>query len=187
MRKKEIIGNRARDPGSMCSWSIQKLANETNTYCGLLTFLPGCKEVWATCNGKPVCMAGVGYKWLKYLPLDEYWCLSVLYNPENEIVEWYFDISKKNFIDENGTPCTDDLFLDLVILPDGQMIVLDADELQEALERKEITTDDYNHAYKVLEQIKDSQYSNVSFLRELSDRIRNYLCESNSTSLLENQ
>ena len=102
-----------------------------------------------------------------YLPLDEFWCITAFYNPQDELLEWYFDISKGNFIDETGIPCTDDIFLDLVVLPDGKTITIDADELQEALDKNEITVDDYNHAYRVRDQILNSKWISVDFLKEL--------------------
>lgn len=101
----------------------------------------------------------------------EKWCLTAFYNSQNELMEWYFDISKANFIDEDGMPCTDDIFLDLVILPNGNAITLDADELREALDRMEISADEYSNAYKVRDDILKSKWSDVSFLQSVSEEL----------------
>ena len=122
-------------------------------------------------DGKRLFLAAGGYEWLMYLPLSENWCLNTFYTPGNEILSWYFDISKGNFLDENGMPCTDDIFLDLIIYPDGQTLTVDADELQEALDKQEITVDDYNHAYAVRDQILASKWNNVGLLKKLSDEL----------------
>jgi predicted RNA-binding protein associated with RNAse of E/G family len=106
-----------------------------------------------------------------YLPLKEFWCITAFYGPDNELLQWYFDISKGNFLDENAMPCIDDIFLDLVILPNGKPVTLDADELQEALDKGVITADDSKHAYAVHDQILASKWNNVALLTELSNKL----------------
>lgn len=51
-----------------------------------------------------------------------------------EIVEWYTDITRKNAVDENRNPYCDDLYLDVALLPDGSVLVLDENELKNALD-----------------------------------------------------
>ena len=171
MRKKDILGNFNKNPGVLYSHSIKKLAGDTEAYSALITFLPGSRELTVEYEGKQICLAGPGYKWLMYLPMDEYWCITAFYSPDNELLEWYFDISLGNFVDESGMPCINDIHLDLVVLPNGQTVTLDADELQEALDNNEITAADYNHAYKIHDQIKSSEWSDAKFLTELSEKL----------------
>ena len=171
MRKKEILGHFIKKKEIICSHTIKKVADEERTYSALIEFLPGCKEFIFNSGDIQIQLAGSGCKWLMYLPLNENWCLTAFYNPKNEIQEWYFDISKGNFVDENGIPCTDDIFLDLVILPDGRAITVDADELQDALDKNEITVDDYNHAYRVHDEILKSKWNDVKTLTALSNRL----------------
>jgi len=171
MRKKDILGNFVKNPNVLFAHMIKQVTDEPLAYSALITFLPGCRELYVNNDGEQYCLAGVGYKWLMYLPLNEYWCITVFYNPKNELLEWYFDISKENFIDENGMPCIDDLFLDLVVLPDGRVITIDADELQEALDGNKITIDDFNHAYKIHDQIKASKWNDVEFLTKLCEKL----------------
>jgi predicted RNA-binding protein associated with RNAse of E/G family len=171
MRKKDILGNFVKNPDVLFTYTIKKVIGKCESYSALIEFLPGCRELRVDNDGERLCLAGAGYKWLMYLPLNEYWCLNVFYNPKNVLLEWYFDISKGNYLDENDMPCIDDIFLDLVILPDGRTITVDDDELQEALDENEITIDDFNHAYKVHEQIKSSKWNNVEFLMRFSDKL----------------
>ena len=56
----------------------------------------------------------------------------------------------------NGIPYIDDLYLDLVIRANGNQRVLDEDELLEALNRKEISEDEYNLANKTKESLLES-------------------------------
>ncbi|MCL2321341.1 MAG: DUF402 domain-containing protein [Oscillospiraceae bacterium] len=171
MRKKDILGSFVKNPNVIYEYSIKKSVDEPETYSALITFLPGSKELFVNDGDEQICLAGAGYKWIMYLPLNEDWCLTTFYNPKKELLEWYFDISKGNFLDENGMPCTNDLFLDLVILPDGRTITIDADELQEAFDKKEITIEDYNHAYTVHDKIITSKWNDVEFLTNLSNKL----------------
>ena len=171
MRKKGILGNFIKNPGVICSHLIKKLDGEAEAYAALIEFLPGCRELKSEINGSQICLAGAGYKWLMYLPMNEYWCLSAYYTPDNELIGWYFDISTRNYLDGDGTPCTDDIFLDIAISADGHIATLDADELQDALDKGEIACDDFNHAYKIHDQIKNSEWVDVNFLKKLFDKL----------------
>ena len=171
MRKKEIRGYLGTRPEFISTHNIIKLSDEVDTYSALINFLPGTKELHGVCDGRELCLVSAGYKWLVYLPMSKHWCLTAFYNADGELFEWYFDISRSNFLDENGAPCIDDLYLDLVVFPSGQVVTLDADELQDALDKGEITQDDFNHAYKVHDQIKDSPWVNVEYLKNLCDNL----------------
>ena len=171
MRKKEIKGYVGKNPDMVCSHTIIKLSDEHNAYAALITFLPGTKELRVVCDGQELYLTGAGYKWLVYMPMDKYWALTAFYNTDDELFEWYFDISRSNFVDENGVPCIDDSYLDLVVFPSGQVVTLDEDELQDALDKGEITQDDFNHAYTIHGQIKDSQWADVKFLTRLCDKL----------------
>jgi len=170
MRKKDIQSYAGKNE-TAGSHAIIKLSGEADTYAALLTYLPGTKELWVDCDGERLCLARAGYKWLVYLPMDKHWCLTAFYNADNELFEWYFDITRSNFLDEDGTPCIDDLYLDLVVFPDKRVITLDADELQDALDNGVITQDDFNHAYTIHDQLKGSEWVDVEFLKRLCDKL----------------
>jgi len=172
MRKKDILGNYVKNPDVLYVYEIKKVAGEAEAYTALITFLEGSRELYVEDGGKEVCLSGAGYKWLVYMPMDEYWCMTAFFAPNGELFEWYFDISKGNFVDEEGMPCTDDMYLDLVVVAaDGRMVTLDVEELQEALDKGEITVDNYNHAYAVHDHIKSSKWSDVDFLNELTGNL----------------
>lgn len=113
-----------------------------------------------------------GYKCVLFLPIHEKWCLSAVFNREHELIEWYFDMTAGNGIDEKGNPFYDDLYLDLAVRPDFTYAVLDEDELQEALDKEIITIDDYNLAYETCSMIKEEIITDrefmVNFFRDIS-------------------
>lgn len=104
-------------------------------------------------EGKELCLADNGYTWLTFLPDNSNWCMSAMYDEMGKIIEWYFDITKENGLDEHGNPYQNDLYLDAVLLPNGKILKLDEDELQEALNNGAITKQEFDMAYKVCGQI----------------------------------
>ena len=95
-----------------------------------------------------LCIADNGYKWLEFYDYNSKIKLTTMYDENNEIVEWYFDISRK-IGKENGIPYEDDLYLDVVLTPNGKTFLLDEDELKQAYERRELTKEEYDEAYRL--------------------------------------
>ncbi|MDR1703675.1 MAG: DUF402 domain-containing protein [Clostridiales bacterium] len=90
----------------------------------------------------------------------------------NNIVEWYVDINKENGVDEEGNPYGDDLYLDAVLLPGGDVLVLDADELKTALENDSITQNNFNMAYDTLNMLRETQILTVTYMKDLCHRLK---------------
>ena len=86
------------------------------------------------------------------------------------LIEWYFDMIKTNGV-ENGVPYIYDLYLDLVIKSNGKEVVLDEDELKEALNNRDISKDDFNMAYKTMKKIQDKYRNNLGELIELTNKL----------------
>lgn len=121
-----------------------------------------------------------GYKCIVFLPDSENWCVSAVYDKNNRIVEWYFDITKLNTIDENKIPVFDDLYLDIAISPDLTTTILDEDELDNALSSGDITQSDYNIAYKTCENIITKYVPKKAFM---VDFLNYYLKEFESNRI----
>ncbi len=86
-----------------------------------------------------VTLADSNYTWLQLAPEEGRWWLTVMYDPAGRLLQYYFDITARNFVADSGEPMFEDLFLDIVMQPDGDLILLDRDELDLALERGMIT------------------------------------------------
>ncbi len=87
------------------------------------------------------------YKLLEFYDYTSKVKLSAFYNNNNEIIEWYFDIAKE-IGKENEVPYEDDLYLDVVVKSNGEIILLDEDELKYALNNSIITKEEYEMAYR---------------------------------------
>ena len=91
-----------------------------------------------------------GFQWIEFYPEEnKNIALSSCINDKYEILDWYFDIAKDTSLTERGIPYIDDLFLDVILKPTGEIKLVDEDELQEAFDKKEITEEEFELAYKV--------------------------------------
>ena len=93
-----------------------------------------------------------------------------MFDDNNNLIEWYFDMIKTNGV-ENGVPYIYDLYLDLVIKSNGKEVVLDEDELKEALNNRDISKNDFNMAYKTMKKIQDKYRNNLGELIELTNKL----------------
>lgn len=117
-------------------------------------------------NEKNVCVIDTGYSLLQYIPLGENYTATAFFDENNRIIQWYFDITYKNGIGEDGIPYYDDLFLDVVILPPLEIHLLDKDELDEALHNKEISEEQYKLACNVADKLmKDISTNKITFMK----------------------
>lgn len=116
------------------------------------------------------CILDENYEWLEIYPDNEKYAITAMYDDKSNVVEWYFDMIKDSGV-ENGIPYINDLYLDLVIRANGNQVVLDEDELQDALDEKDITEEDFYMAYETLEIIKDKYGKNFNDLTTLTDEL----------------
>lgn len=93
--------------------------------------------------------------------LDKYnYVLTIMFDSNNNLIQLYFDISY-NISLENDIPYEDDLYLDMIITKEEKELILDEDELFNALNKGKITQKDVNNAYKVLNYLEDKYVSNI--------------------------
>ena len=119
------------------------------------------------------CILANNYNWLEIYPDGKQYCITAMFDDKDKIAEWYFDIAKE-VGEENGIPYEDDLYLDVVIVPDGRIHVLDEDELKSAYDRKEVSKEEYEMAYKVANEIIEKG-KNKNYLDELTKFTTKYL------------
>ena len=124
-------------------------------------------------NGKEnICIKDENYKWFEVYPDNGKYVITIMFDDNDNLVEWYFDISKKVGI-ENGIPFEDDLYLDMIITPNGEKIIIDENELLKALDNGIITKEDVDDAYKTLHYIENKYVNNFEELIKFT----NYLYE----------
>lgn len=104
------------------------------------------------CFGQNIKLADVGYYWLQIgLKNENYW-LTAMYNEKGEFVQYYFDTTRKNFIDGKDS-YFEDLFLDVVFQGGNKIEIIDLDELNQALLEQVISQEEYDLARMTAERI----------------------------------
>lgn len=115
------------------------------------------------------CILDNGYKWIEFYDYNSKIKLTAIYDENSQIVEWYFDIARK-IGKENDVPYEDDLYLDVVVTPTGEIILLDEDELQGAYNRLEVNKEEYDMAYNEANQLMKKLENNKNKLEEFTNR-----------------
>lgn len=135
------------------------------------------KNKWKTihvhCLFEPIlCKSHNNYEWIEVYPTNGNYVITIMYDDKGNLIDWYFDISKKIGL-ENGIPYEDDLYLDMIITPDGKEIVMDEDELLSAKESGDITQDDVTMAYETLKEFENKYVNNIDELNQLTNYLLN--------------
>lgn len=125
-------------------------------------------QVWKF-QGEDITVCDKGLKWLSILPKEDYYCITAMMNENCQVLLWYIDMIARQGV-EDGVPYFDDLYLDLVVYPDGTIVVDDFDELEEALENKDITEEQFQLAVETAKQLREGLLSDMKRLQEFTGR-----------------
>lgn len=116
-----------------------------------------------------------GYMWMQLAPEGQFWWMSVMFDRQGSIIQYYFDTTKGNYLSGSESYFID-LFLDVVALPDGRADLLDQDELDAALADGVITDNEYAlstaTAKMLIENIPDNIDKLNKFCYELAERLK---------------
>lgn len=123
-------------------------------------------QIWKF-NREEIIVCNNGLKWLTILPKNEYYCITAMMDENSEIVLWYIDMIAGQGI-EDGIPYFDDLYLDLVVYPNGEIIEDDMDELKQALKESDINYKQYQLALETSNRLKLGLLSNVDSFKEFT-------------------
>lgn len=115
-----------------------------------------------------ICIKDNNYEWIEVYPTNGKYAITIMYDDKGNLIEWYFDISK-NIGLENCIPYEEDLYLDMIITPEGKEIVIDEDELLNAKETGDITQADVELAYETLKELENKYVNNIDELNKLTN------------------
>lgn len=94
----------------------------------------------------PVKIADKGFSWLQIALRDARFWLTAMFDDQDRLIQLYCDITAGNQFDDPENPWFEDMYLDIVAAPDGALRVLDEDELEEALQKGDISSLAYDQA-----------------------------------------
>lgn len=121
-------------------------------------------QIWRF-NGEEIVTCDKGLKCLSILPEKDFYCITAMMNAKNEIFLWYIDIIADQGMDANGVPYYDDLYLDLVVYPDGTVVEDDRDELEEALAAKDISEEQYKLAIDTSMRLREGLLKDIEVFK----------------------
>ncbi|HEU5139524.1 MAG TPA: DUF402 domain-containing protein, partial [Bacillales bacterium] len=145
---------------------------KTEKFTGHVSFLylkEVSEPVWVENNQEYLCVADSNYLWVQHFPEGACHTQTAMFDAAGDAVQWYIDICKPYGIAEDGVPWFEDLYLDIVMNPDGDFQLLDADELEDALNRAEISREDYDLAWAEANQLVREIREGSFQLAELSE------------------
>lgn len=132
-----------------------------NGYIGLIEIQKVSEaQIW-NFNGEKITVCDEGIQWLSILPRNDYYCITAMMDEKGNILLWYIDTIADQGIDVDGIPYFDDLYLDLVIYPDGTIVVDDMDELEDALQKMDITHEQYELAIDTCSKLQKGMLNNM--------------------------
>lgn len=139
-------------------------------YIGLIDIYEVSEPLVWEFNEENIVFCDKGIKWLSMLPSDDYYCITAMMSEKDEILLWYIDMIAEQGVDADGVPYFDDLYLDLVVYPDGTVVEDDKDELDTALRQGDITQEQYQLALETSVRLKESLLCDINKLRELTKK-----------------
>ena len=128
-----------------------------------------------TRDGVPVIMSDKGYMWYQLAPEGEYFWLSAAFDPSGELLELYYDITAGNDFSDPENPRFLDMYLDIALTPSGEIIPLDREELDAALDSGVITAGEYDlaltHWRSLLDWLQDHRFEAIEYTRRAMKEI----------------
>lgn len=114
-----------------------------------------------------LCVMDNGYYVFEVIPKNENYAMRLFLDNNKNALEYYFDITKNNGIDTlSKIPFYDDLYLDITYL-NGEINILDEDELIDAFKTGEITKDDFDLAYNIKDKLLEEITSGTNKLMNI--------------------
>lgn len=107
-----------------------------------------------------VCDAGM--KWLQIIPDHENYMITAMISPENAINLWYIDVLAGYGFDTDGVAYYDDLYLDVIVRPNGEIKIDDMDELTQAFAGRIISKELFDLALSTTEKLQGSVLNDLS-------------------------
>lgn len=125
-------------------------------------------QIWHF-NNEDITICDTGIKWLTIMPDHDWYCISAMFNERNELQFWYIDMIEEHGVDPDGVPYYYDLYLDLIVYPDGSSLQDDMDELEQALQNDEITREQFDLAINTCRRLQNRISSGLEDFRNFTN------------------
>ncbi len=149
-----------------CITEKKRIGKEVETtdfsgYIGLLNIVEVSEpQIWKY-NGEEITVCNNNYQWLTIMPKNEYYCITVMINDKRDMQVCYIDMIDEQGYDIDKVPYFYDLYLDLVVYPDGTIIEDDMDELEAAFKTGDISHQQFDLAIGTSSKLKSGLLSDI--------------------------
>lgn len=120
-------------------------------------------------------IADAGYVWVQQFPSDAHHAVTSMFDATGQLVQNYIDICLRTGV-EDGRIYWEDLFLDLIALPSGQVLLIDTDELEAAREQGDVSEAEYALAWaeakRLQKQLQDGSFPLVAHAEVMKQQLK---------------
>lgn len=150
-------------------------------------FAMNIKEIKSTAIENDEIILNNGYSYIQILPIENYYTLTMIYDEKGRIINYRFDITFNNFVDERGLPFYEKSCVCIIIDEKLSIKEVGIDIVKEELNNNKITKEKYELIVKEAELIKSKLKENIEYLKELSQKYYNIFFESDDEKKLDNR
>ena len=143
-----------------------KFNKELNAYITFKEIIGTTHTCRVFTNGRRIALVDLNYIMMEYSSIDENYNLRVFIDDKGNILQYYFDIILSSS-SENGEIVYDDLYLDVIYETAfstgccNYIFLADESEIKEALEKGNITQEEYDFGYekaiKLMDELKSGK------------------------------
>ena len=122
-------------------------------------------------------VTGKGMTWLQLIPDEKKRVITAKYLSDNSVSLWYVDIIENIEYDTDGVAIFIDKYLDVCFTPQGDIIIDDRDELDDAYQSGELSKEQYEAALAECDLIIDDLCSDIVKTESVCSKILSYVLD----------
>ncbi len=144
---------------------------------------------WEFEKAGSVAVAGKDMIWLTIIPDHSSRSISAYFLPDRRVSAWYIDVIEETGIDEDGVVYFIDKYLDVLLTPEGDIVIDDQDELDEAYRIGDINKEQYENAIyegqRIVEELGENIQETEKLCRKILDKAEEMIGEERFTIFLD--
>ena len=111
------------------------------------------QPLWVKEGYGRICIADAGHSWVQVACHGQPYWLTAMFDREDRFLQIYFDIARPPCFDDPDDPTFEDLYLDVVLTSQLELVTMDREELDEAWRTGEIDRETYDFALAACEKL----------------------------------
>ena len=111
------------------------------------------QPLWVKEGYGRICIADAGHSWVQVACHGQPYWLTAMFDREDRFLQIYFDIARPPCFDDPDDPTFEDLYLDVVLTSQMELVTMDREELDEAWRTGEIDQETYDFALAACEKL----------------------------------